>query len=209
MLGGAAAVVAALLGGEARRMTGLSILTVLGLVPLVGALVIALLPRGSDAVAKLVALATSLVVLVLTIGMCAAFDPAGERFQFVEQHDWIRAFGVQYAVGVDGIALVLIALVAVLVPVVLLASWTDADTPAAPCRAPSRRRRVPPARAAPTARRSPAASAPRAATAGPSRCSRARTATTPTAGRSPVRTPPRRPAAASRRSSRCCSCSRR
>ena len=93
---------------------------------------------------KLVALATSLVVLVLTIGMCAAFEPDGERFQFVEQHDWISAFGVQYAVGVDGIALVLIALVAVLVPVVLLASWTDADTAATPCRArsaaPGRRR---------------------------------------------------------------------
>ncbi len=113
-------------------MTDLSILTVLGLIPLAGALIIALLPKGSDPVVKLVALTTSLVVLVLTIGMCAAFEPTGERFQFVEQHDWIRAFGVQYAVGVDGIALVLIALVAVLVPVVLLASWTDADTPAAP-----------------------------------------------------------------------------
>ena len=38
------------------------------------------------------------------------------------RYDWIKAFGVHYAVGVDGIALVLIALTAVLVPVVVLAS---------------------------------------------------------------------------------------
>jgi NADH-quinone oxidoreductase subunit M len=102
-------------------------LTILGLVPLVGALVVALLPRGRDLLAKQVALVTSLVVLALTIAMCAAFDPAGDRFQFEQAYDWIPAFGVQYAVGVDGIALVLIALVAVLVPVVVLSSWYDAD----------------------------------------------------------------------------------
>ena len=108
-------------------MSDLPWLTVLGLVPLVGALVVAALPRGADELAKRVALAVSLVVLALTIVMCAAFEPAGERFQFVQAYDWIPAFGVQYAVGADGIALVLIALVAVLVPVVVLASWHDAD----------------------------------------------------------------------------------
>ena len=108
-------------------MTDAPWLTLLGLVPLVGAIVIALLPRGRDLLAKQVALATSLVVLALTIVVCAGFEPTGDRFQFTEVHDWIPAFGVQYAVGVDGIALVLIALVAVLVPVVVLASWYDAD----------------------------------------------------------------------------------
>jgi NADH-quinone oxidoreductase subunit M len=102
-------------------------LTVLGLVPLIGVVGLLLLPRGKDELAKVVALATSLAVLVLTIAMCAAFEPGGDRFQFVQAYDWIPAFSVQYAVGADGIALVLIALVAVLVPVVVLASWHDAD----------------------------------------------------------------------------------
>jgi NADH-quinone oxidoreductase subunit M len=106
-------------------------LTILGIVPLIGAAVVALLPRGRDLLVKQVALVTSLVVLALTIAMCAAFEPTGDRFQFVQAYDWIPAFGVQYAVGVDGIALVLIALTAVLVPVVLLASWYDADPEAA------------------------------------------------------------------------------
>jgi NADH-quinone oxidoreductase subunit M len=102
-------------------------LTVLGLVPLVGAALIALLPRGREVLVKQVALVTSLVGLALTIGICAGFDPDGERFQFTQAVDWIPAFGVQYAVGVDGIALVLLALIGVLVPVVVLASWHDAD----------------------------------------------------------------------------------
>ncbi|MCW2598755.1 MAG: proton-translocating NADH-quinone oxidoreductase, chain [Frankiales bacterium] len=102
-------------------------LTLIGVVPLVGALVVALLPQGKDVLAKQVALATSLVVLVLTLVLCVNFDPQGDRFQFVQSYDWIRAFGVHYAVGVDGIALVLVALIAVLVPVVLLASWDDVE----------------------------------------------------------------------------------
>jgi NADH-quinone oxidoreductase subunit M len=108
-------------------MSGTPWLTVIGVVPLVGAAVVAATPRRSPQLAKQVALATSLLVLLLTIVMCADFEPKGPRFQFVQKHDWISAFGVQYAVGADGIALVLIALVAVLVPVVLLASWYDAD----------------------------------------------------------------------------------
>ena len=118
-------------------MSDFPFLTVLGIVPLVGALVVSLLPVARPLLAKQVALATSLAVLVLTILMCSAFVPKGQRFQFVQAHDWIKSFGVQYAVGVDGIALVLIALVAVLVPVVLLASWGEAD-PADPP-APDRR----------------------------------------------------------------------
>lgn len=108
-------------------MTGFPYLTVLGVLPLVGAAVIATLPSAKVLLAKQIALATSLVVLVLTIVMCARFVPRGARFQFVQTHDWIRSFGVQYAVGVDGIALVLLALVAVLVPVVLLASWDEPE----------------------------------------------------------------------------------
>jgi len=108
-------------------------LTVIGIVPLIGATAVAASPRRKPQLAKQIALVTSLLVLVLTIVMSASFEPKGPRFQFVQKHDWISSFGVQYAVGVDGIALVLIALVAVLVPVVLMASWYDADVdPAMP-----------------------------------------------------------------------------
>jgi NADH-quinone oxidoreductase subunit M len=101
-------------------------LTTLGVIPLVGSLIVAALPKGREVLAKQVALVFSLAVLVLTVVMAVQFEPDGDRFQFTEQYAWIPQFGVSYAVGVDGIALVLIGLTAVLMPVCILASWHDA-----------------------------------------------------------------------------------
>jgi NADH-quinone oxidoreductase subunit M len=101
-------------------------LTTIGLVPLVGAVVVALLPRSPAATAKAVALAVSVLTLALVVGMALAFDTGSDQqFQLAETHRWIPQFGVSYAVGVDGIALVLIALAAVLAPVCILAAWHD------------------------------------------------------------------------------------
>ncbi|MEV0352852.1 NADH-quinone oxidoreductase subunit M [Nonomuraea sp. NPDC050680] len=102
-------------------------LPILMAVPVLGAIVVALLPKGSDKLAKQATLLVSLVVLVLTLVMAAQFKTGGPRFQFEADPDWIPSFGVKFGVGVDGIALVLIALSAVLVPIVVLASWHDAD----------------------------------------------------------------------------------
>ncbi len=94
------------------------------LVPLVGAVVVALLPKTGD-LAKKVAFGFSLATLVPVAAVGIGFDPHGARYQFVEDHTWIRAFGAHYAVGVDGIGLTLLLLTAVLAPVVILASWND------------------------------------------------------------------------------------
>lgn len=102
-------------------------LTALIAIPALGALLLAFLPKGKDELAKLTALGVTLVVAVLTVVMAIGFDSGGPRFQFTEQHWWIRQFHVHYAVGVDGVALVLILLSAILVPLVVLASWNDAE----------------------------------------------------------------------------------
>jgi NADH-quinone oxidoreductase subunit M len=112
-------------------------LTVIGAIPLAGALAVAAIPAAStddpatraarDLRVKQVALVTSLVTLGMTIAMAVKFSPGGPAFQFVQVYGWIPQFGVHYAVGVDGIALVLIGMTAVLMPVVVLASWHDAD----------------------------------------------------------------------------------
>ncbi|MBI1759742.1 MAG: NADH-quinone oxidoreductase subunit M [Actinobacteria bacterium] len=107
----------------------LPFLLVLLLVPLVGSVVVWLLPRTAEQLAKLVALATSLLTVVVMAATATAFDPNGARFQLTWSRPWIASFGVDFALGVDGIALVLIALVAVLVPSVILASWHE-ETPA-------------------------------------------------------------------------------
>jgi NADH-quinone oxidoreductase subunit M len=113
-------------------------LTVTGAIPLAGAVAISLIPGSSapgaetdrkarDALAKWLALGFSLATLVITIVMAVRFNPSGPDFQFTQTYSWIPAFGVHYAVGVDGIALVLIGLTVVLMPVIVLASWNDAD----------------------------------------------------------------------------------
>jgi NADH-quinone oxidoreductase subunit M len=104
-------------------------LTTLGAIPLVGSVVVAALPKGRELLAKQVALAVSVLALAVTIVMALQFDPdAKAMFQFSQVHEWIPQFGVSYAVGVDGIALVLIALATVLTPVCILASWHDVDS---------------------------------------------------------------------------------
>ncbi len=71
-------------------------LTIMGLLPLLGAAVVWALPHGTDAMARVVALATSLATLAVGIGMALRFDVAnGGLYQFAEQHAWIPQFGVE------------------------------------------------------------------------------------------------------------------
>ena len=117
-------------------------LTVAGAIPLVGAVAIALTPgrsapgslaerRARDLLVKRIALVFTLVTLAVTIAMAVQFKPGGPRFQFQQVYQWIPQFGVHYAVGVDGIALVLIVMTAILMPAVVLASWNDVEDGAA------------------------------------------------------------------------------
>jgi NADH-quinone oxidoreductase subunit M len=107
-------------------MTNFPWLTVIGLIPLLGAAVVAALPEGVTDRAKHVALGTSLVTLVLGIAAALQFNTtSSQQFQLTEQHEWIPQFGVSYAVGVDGIALVMILMALVLTPICILAAWDD------------------------------------------------------------------------------------
>jgi NADH-quinone oxidoreductase subunit M len=107
-------------------VNSLPLLTLMMVVPLLGAIVVAALPGSSARLAKPVALGFSLVTLLLAVLAWVQFDnEATEQFQLSEVHSWIPQFGVSYALGVDGIALSLIVMAAILVPVCLLAAWND------------------------------------------------------------------------------------
>ncbi|GEN80917.1 NADH-quinone oxidoreductase subunit M [Actinotalea fermentans] len=101
-------------------------LTTLVVWPLLGAVVVWLLPAAARRWARHVAVAFSLVELVLAGLALAAFDTgAAGQLQLTEQASWIPAFGVSYALGVTGIGLSLILLSVFLVPLVLLAAWRE------------------------------------------------------------------------------------
>jgi len=104
------------------------ILTALIVLPLVGAvslwLVAARDDRGERRV-RVLTLAWAVLEFALTLIVWARFDAGSAEFQLVERYAWIPAFGIEYAVGVDGISLFLIVLTGFLTPLALLSSWTS------------------------------------------------------------------------------------
>jgi NADH-quinone oxidoreductase subunit M len=101
------------------------ILTSLIALPVAGALLL-LCIRETEERAPLirkVALIVSLLVFAETLLLWAEFDPTSADFQFVERAEWIPAFGIGYALGVDGISLLLVVMTGLLTPIALLASW--------------------------------------------------------------------------------------
>ena len=101
-----------------------TILTLILLVPLAGALVVALLPDRGKLPAWL-ALITTLATFVLTWHLPAHFNSSQSGFQFVVNRQWIESPAIYYHIGVDGLSLWLVVLVGLLGPVGVLASWNS------------------------------------------------------------------------------------
>ena len=101
------------------------IVTSLIVLPILGALLLFLVrdDEANEGLIRNIALGVSLVVFAVTLLLWMRFDPTSADFQFVERHAWIPAFGVSYAVGVDGITLFLVVLTGFLTPIALLCSW--------------------------------------------------------------------------------------
>ena len=106
-------------------MNGFPILSVLVWLPIAAG--IAVLALGSDDAGahrgKLVALAASAAVFILSLPLYAGFDVTTAEMQFVERAAWIARFNAYYHLGVDGISLPLVLLTALLTPLVVIAGW--------------------------------------------------------------------------------------
>lgn len=105
----------------------MNLLTSMGLLPLIGAGLIALLPVTNAKLVKQSALLVSLLVAALGIIMTVGFDRGATGFQYVERYSWIPSLGISYQLGVDGISLILILLSVLLVPIVILAGWNESE----------------------------------------------------------------------------------
>ncbi len=92
-------------------------------VPWLGALALAMLPRLGERGSRVLALASSLSTLALSLALLRSYDRAATGYQFVERHGWISALNVHYHLGLDGLSLVLVLLTGILAPACLLASW--------------------------------------------------------------------------------------
>jgi NADH-quinone oxidoreductase subunit M len=96
------------------------------LLPIIGSIVVAAIPKAKEVLTKQVALATTVIVAGATIAMAMNFQRDNVDLQFVEKYSWIPLFGINFAVGIDGLALVLILMSTILAPIVVLSGWNEA-----------------------------------------------------------------------------------
>jgi NADH-quinone oxidoreductase subunit M len=91
--------------------------------PIAAGVAVLLLGDRRMAAGRWVALTASLATLALCVPLWAAFDTTTPALQFVEREPWIGALNAWYHLGIDGIALPLIALTAFTTPLVVIAAW--------------------------------------------------------------------------------------
>ncbi|MCB1437888.1 MAG: NADH-quinone oxidoreductase subunit M [Rhodobiaceae bacterium] len=101
------------------------ILSLVTWLPIAGTLFIFLIRDDgevSNTAARRVALMTTTITFLLSLGIWAGFDPNTADFQFVEKYDWL-AGTISYHMGVDGISMLFVILTTFLMPLCILASW--------------------------------------------------------------------------------------
>lgn len=96
------------------------ILTMLILVPFIGAVAVALTAKSRPEITKLIALMASVGTGALSIWLLFAFEQGEAGFQFSSKHAWIEQWGIGWHLGVDGISLFLIVLTGVLFPLAIV-----------------------------------------------------------------------------------------
>lgn len=92
-------------------------------VPFLGIAVLAFV--RSELWVRRVSLACTVLNLGLGLVLWQVFDPDNNGMQFVDRVAWMPTFHIHYAVGVDGISILLVLLTTLLSPLCVLCSWTS------------------------------------------------------------------------------------
>ena len=106
-------------------MTDWNILSIVTFLPLVGALIIAIIPADSDIARRNIrntAFFTTVFTFLISLLIWYGFDNSSAGFQMVEKVEWIGGF-MNYHMGVDGISMLFVILTTFLMPFCILASW--------------------------------------------------------------------------------------
>ncbi len=117
---------AAILASEGGSF-GFPILPAIVLTPMIGAVLIALLPRSRPELSRQVAILASLLSGVLSIVLLVKFDEADAGYQFTVSQTWVPSLDIKFFLGVDGISLFLIVLTGILFPIALFAAKPEHD----------------------------------------------------------------------------------
>jgi NADH-quinone oxidoreductase subunit M len=102
---------------------GFNILSIITFIPILGMLIIAIVPNRGEKSARWIALITSLIMLGLSVVLWLNFNSAQGAMQFEEMYRWIPGVNIFYHLGVDGISLPFVFLTCLLMVVSILVSW--------------------------------------------------------------------------------------
>ena len=99
------------------------ILSLMVFTPLLGALLLLLIPPNRLNLVRGIATGFSAIPLLLAIRLFIIFDRGEPGFQFVERAPWIRIFNIDYFVGVDGLSVPMLIATALLSHLAVVASY--------------------------------------------------------------------------------------
>ncbi|MEA3055477.1 MAG: NADH-quinone oxidoreductase subunit [Actinomycetota bacterium] len=99
---------------------GFPLLTTLVVLPAIGALLVAVIPKRRAGSARLAGLLVSAAVGALSVWTMVSFDRHDDGFQFVSKHSWISDLGISWHLGLDGISLFLVVLTGLLFPLAIV-----------------------------------------------------------------------------------------
>ncbi|MEJ2750231.1 MAG: NADH-quinone oxidoreductase subunit M, partial [Anaerolineae bacterium] len=112
-------------------------LSIIALSPIAAAIIILLLPKERGENARMMALAATILGLILSIYVYVAYNqnlPASgtrwaDTLMFVEEHAWVPSIGINYIMGVDGLSATLVLLTSIVGLGGVLISWSIDDRP--------------------------------------------------------------------------------
>src|ERR1700722_305852 len=99
---------------------GFPLLTVITLLPVLTAVVIAVIPRSRMEIVRLVAVGGAVATAAFSAYLTDQFATGTGAFQFQSRHVWISSFGISWHLGVDGISLFLVLLCGLLFPLAMV-----------------------------------------------------------------------------------------
>ena len=105
------------------------LLSLVAFFPILGVLVILLLPGGRPNPIRWTAVVAAAITFLLSLAMLARFQPGDPNLQLVVRLPWIRVAGweIEYHLGVDGLSLLLVLLTTFLTPIALVSAWTAVE----------------------------------------------------------------------------------
>ena len=106
--------------------SGMNPLVILLLLPLIGTVILWLIPSERKGMIRWTALITSLVTFLASIWMLGQFDPSNPDLQMEIKQLWLQfgSVSVNFQVGVDGLSILMVLLTTFLTPISILSTWT-------------------------------------------------------------------------------------